>query len=1073
MIHFPSPSLDSQSSKYDGAPWSVSIVPVLPKSYIPRLEDEQQLRNCLLDDDHPVCLLKSAEGVGGIGKSWLTLAVARDPAVQAQFPDGMLWISLGPDPDLLTLIGSAIAQLEADCPLPTTLPQASRQLRSLLKHRQLLMVLEDVWVAEDVQPFWVVQDNRSHLLVVSRDIQLPEAQEYILSGMSADQALQLVEQQLGQPLTGEARKAASRFAKAVGYLPLSLVLAAQQVWDGTVTWQRLLTEGTAPAAQDSGQDGEQAGTDPGRGAEQRGLGSTLIRWAFGGGKDRQHRTRQVCLNQSILSLSPELRLRFAALSIFPHDITLSPPMAATLWNVPEAEAQDLLQSLCDRNFLVPGYQTPRWSTYRLPSVMQDIAQWILQLPRTQPFAGLGLSMSMAHQNFLERYRPILNDGNWCQVPDDGYIHQYLTWHLEKAGWIGELHQLLQEETPSGKNAWFAAVDQVDFANYSLDVGRAWRLAEDMQTSDPLRSIALQLRYALIYSTITALKRGGEGDRNLDLDGLESPQVSPLPDLDLDDRVLLQPEQILLGEETVAFSADELRALSEALTAFQADLPDLGVALVTTLQAIPVESVQTQTLQAVLPALAQNAFDTAFKAIQKMPSAQVRIVSLLSLLPHDRELVRKVFLLTQDVADEAFQLQILAQIIPTLPSAFYGEAHHLASGLRNPLYRLQAMGLLATLPPAEANDPVSAAPLDAGSALLSLPTVDALIKEALTALADLPTSAAQSEAIQNIAPYVGESWLPELLKRTATLPTEADRTAALAAVVAHVPARLLPQALEIARDFEDIRNCVRVLLRLVTHIPDFTPTVLEAIRSLQDVAFRGEALTAVIPQVESVYLPEIQEILRETRTETVHIPALQALLQRRPTFGRDALAMIQEIPPVFARATALGELVAYLPAADRPVAITIAQDIQFPYARAKALAGLLPYCPDLAREALAAVHACHQDSPSDVLLELIPHLPAAQVAESLALIRDIADGEARVEGLALFLQRSLPGDEAYAVLSDLLHELALLPRVQFWRSLIKLRPFLSRVGESLGPVGDRCILLRQVLQAIRDVLRQWP
>jgi hypothetical protein len=66
-------------------------------------------------------------------------------------------------------------------------------------------------------------------------------------------------------------------------------------------------------------------------------------------------------------------------------------------------------------------------------------------------SGLGLSIAEAHQQFLTRYQRQTENGLWHSLENDGYVYNQLIWHLEKAGKIGEIHQLLREETAEGGN----------------------------------------------------------------------------------------------------------------------------------------------------------------------------------------------------------------------------------------------------------------------------------------------------------------------------------------------------------------------------------------------------------------------------------------------------------------------------------------------------------------------------------------------------------------------------------------------------------------------------------------------
>ncbi len=83
---------------------SVFAVPIpLPVHYIPRTELLAELRQALLSaaaspaSSMPIHALHA---MGGAGKSVLARALCDDPAIQAAFPDGILWATVGQTPDV-------------------------------------------------------------------------------------------------------------------------------------------------------------------------------------------------------------------------------------------------------------------------------------------------------------------------------------------------------------------------------------------------------------------------------------------------------------------------------------------------------------------------------------------------------------------------------------------------------------------------------------------------------------------------------------------------------------------------------------------------------------------------------------------------------------------------------------------------------------------------------------------------------------------------------------------------------------------------------------------------------------
>lgn len=83
-------------------------VPELPPNFLPRPEALDALKaRVLTAETRPVGVTGAARhvgvhGMGGLGKSVLAAALARDEELRQAFPDGIFWIILGQTPDLVS-----------------------------------------------------------------------------------------------------------------------------------------------------------------------------------------------------------------------------------------------------------------------------------------------------------------------------------------------------------------------------------------------------------------------------------------------------------------------------------------------------------------------------------------------------------------------------------------------------------------------------------------------------------------------------------------------------------------------------------------------------------------------------------------------------------------------------------------------------------------------------------------------------------------------------------------------------------------------------------------------------------
>src|SRR5207237_1105145 len=158
-------------------------------------------------------------------------ALAHDPEVQARFPGGILWATLGQNPEILSLLSGWIQSLGDYHFRPVTAEAATAHLRSLLQGRSSLLVIDDAWDPAHVSPF-LAGGSRCRAVITTRDALIAEgvrAARYDLEVMTPDQALELLGRRIGSPVEGPDRAQALALAEAVGYLPLALELAAAQV----------------------------------------------------------------------------------------------------------------------------------------------------------------------------------------------------------------------------------------------------------------------------------------------------------------------------------------------------------------------------------------------------------------------------------------------------------------------------------------------------------------------------------------------------------------------------------------------------------------------------------------------------------------------------------------------------------------------------------------------------------------------------------------------------------------------------------------------------------------------------
>jgi len=217
------------------APARLSRIPYrLPpplSHYVPRQLIVDRLTTALLREPEPDgrAVVIAVAGMGGAGKSTVARAAAADPDVRARFRDGVVWVQVGPRPDLATLHRSVAREFGVDLP-----PQAEAEtdLHGMLADRAVLLVLDNVWDLAVVRGFdlasphaCVVVTSRS-LDAVYDDAEVVDVP--LLEPEAATTLMATYAEQDPAELPAQARKVLA----CCGGLPLALAAVGAMVQEG-------------------------------------------------------------------------------------------------------------------------------------------------------------------------------------------------------------------------------------------------------------------------------------------------------------------------------------------------------------------------------------------------------------------------------------------------------------------------------------------------------------------------------------------------------------------------------------------------------------------------------------------------------------------------------------------------------------------------------------------------------------------------------------------------------------------------------------------------------------------------
>ena len=225
-LGFPAVSPEIISDVPD-AIYDPGIPPVPPVALVGREQQLVEARRCLLVGGNAV--LTALNGLPGVGKTTLAIALAHDEELRAHFHDGVLWAGLGPDPNiqgqlrrwgrLLGLSNDAMAELNSSEAWATT-------LRTAIGTRQMLLIIDDAWQVEESLAFKVGGPNCAHLVTTRYPaIGMSMGADNIttVSELSAEESMKLLRQIAPKVVELEVNKAHD-LVQAVGGLPLALTL---------------------------------------------------------------------------------------------------------------------------------------------------------------------------------------------------------------------------------------------------------------------------------------------------------------------------------------------------------------------------------------------------------------------------------------------------------------------------------------------------------------------------------------------------------------------------------------------------------------------------------------------------------------------------------------------------------------------------------------------------------------------------------------------------------------------------------------------------------------------------------
>jgi WD40 repeat protein len=385
---------DGVTALAPGRPGPLHEVPALPPEHLER-DESAEVRAALLGagavgltGDVPALGL---QGQGGIGKTVLAAAVARDPAVREHFPDGVFWVTVGEQPDLVGLQTDLLSRLGVAGVAPRSAVEGAGLLRQALADRQVLLVVDDVWSAAAAEAFRVT-GPRGRVLYTTRDPLVLTAVRAVterVDVLSPPAARQLLARLASVPEGALPEAEVARVLAATGGVALAVALVGAAVRSGA-SWPQVAGE-------------LDRGTD------------TFL--------DHPYSNTFKALQAATAALDPDLAFAYRSLAVYPPDTHIPVPAVARYWGQlrgsSPGQVHSDLRALADRQLLILDQDQ---------IAFHDLQHSYLLLQADH--------LALLHEGLLASYRALLPaaDTRWWRLPTgEPYIWEHLLHHLHGAG----------------------------------------------------------------------------------------------------------------------------------------------------------------------------------------------------------------------------------------------------------------------------------------------------------------------------------------------------------------------------------------------------------------------------------------------------------------------------------------------------------------------------------------------------------------------------------------------------------------------------------------------------------------
>lgn len=173
--------------------------------------------------------LTALNGLPGVGKTALSVAIAHDDEIRSYFKEGVLWASVGPQPNIPgvfsrwgNLLGISFTQMTN---LGSNEAKA-KAIRNAIGARSMLIIIDDAWKLEEALAFRVGGANCAHVVTTRFPLiasHMASGNAILIRELDEKDSINLLNQLAPQVIYREQQKVHD-LVLAVGGLPLALTL---------------------------------------------------------------------------------------------------------------------------------------------------------------------------------------------------------------------------------------------------------------------------------------------------------------------------------------------------------------------------------------------------------------------------------------------------------------------------------------------------------------------------------------------------------------------------------------------------------------------------------------------------------------------------------------------------------------------------------------------------------------------------------------------------------------------------------------------------------------------------------